>query len=196
MCVLCKSRARSETKLIVRSAKSACRITYNCEVSVRSGTSSSRKVTLSRNYCIFEFCPKSPAQANICRNTVNCTSKWRRRCFRGRQSPGAGVVWRNNWEWTKSVRKTCDFTDSGVTSDTPPRPSAPFEIFQKFFLQINIWLCIPPRFCPQVDTIIFEAFSFFFFPHTKTIVTPRAQSWVRCSKNDRNRPFWEFLFGV
>ena len=72
----------------------------------------------------------------------------------------------------------------------PPCPSAPFEIFQNFFLQIYIWLCIPPRFFPQVDTIIFEAISFFFLPPTKTIVTPRAQSWVRCSKKQYHTIPW------
>ena len=58
------------------------------------------------------------------------------------------------------MRKTCDFTDSRVTSDTP-RPSAPFEIFQKFFLQINIWLCIPPRFDPRFIGSFLKQFHFF-----------------------------------
>ena len=161
VCVLCKPRVRSETKLIVRWAKSACRITLDSEVSVRSGTSSSRKVTLSRNYCIFEFCPKGPAQANICQNTVNCTSKWRRRCFRGRQSWGARFVLRNNWGKAKHVRKTCDFTGSGVTSDTPPAQAHRLRFFKNFFCKSIFGFVYLPKPAPSTGKWRLRTFYFF-----------------------------------
>ena len=127
----------------------------------------------------------------------------------------------------KTLRFHREWSDIGH----PPRPSALFEIFQKNFLQINIWLCIPPQnlaknsqtkisnisFFPPFDsihsksvsvvgnfscsfhessTVVFDfcilkpvSYARAFVKATQKItysrytLTPRAQSWVRCSKN-------------